>query len=66
MSAGRLLHSSEDLTPEQLQNSLFGDFDDLDELFMDSVLGVGAGSAFGVGIFFDEDDEDDEDKGDDE
>lgn len=48
VSAGRLLHSSEDLTPEQLQNRLFGDFDDLDELFMDSVLGVGAGAAFGA------------------
>ncbi len=46
VSAGRLLHSSEDLTPTQLQNRLFGDFDDLDELFMDSVLGVGAGAVF--------------------
>ena len=47
VSSGRLLSSSEDLTPEQLQNRLFGDFDDLDGLFMDSVLGVGAGAAFG-------------------
>lgn len=54
VSAGRLLHSSEDLTPDQLQNRLFGDFDDLDELFMDSILGVGAGAAFGTD-FGDED-----------
>jgi len=57
VSAGRLLHSSEDLTPEELQNRLFGDFDDLDELFMDSVLGVGAGAAFGLD---DEEEEEDE------
>lgn len=48
ISPGRLLHSSEDLTPEQLGNRLFGDFDDLDDLFMDSILGVGAGAFFGV------------------
>ena len=32
VSSGRLLHSSEDLTPEQLQNRLFGDFDDFDDV----------------------------------
>jgi len=57
VSAGRLLHSSEDLTPEELQNRLFGDFDDLDELFMDSVLGVGAGA-----VFFTEEEEEDDDE----
>lgn len=62
VSAGRLLHSSEDLTPEQLQNRLFGDIADLDELFMDSVLGVGSGALFGVGIaLFDDEDEEEED-----
>ena len=58
VSAGRLLHSSEDLTPAQLQNRLFGDFDDLDGLFMDSVLGVGSGALYGV--YFGEDDEEEE------
>ncbi len=60
ISAGRLLHSSEDLTPEQLGNRLFGDIDDLNELFMDDVLGVGAGAAFGVAFFDDEEEEEDE------
>jgi len=62
VSSGRLLHSSEDLTPEQLGNRLFGDFDDLDELFMDGILGVGASADFGLGLalFGDEEEEEDE------
>jgi len=47
VSSGRLLHSSEDLTPDQLASRLFGDFDDLDNLFVDGILGVGALSTFG-------------------
>lgn len=49
LAAGERMIDTGDLTPDQLASRMFGDFDDLDEGYLGSILGVGGGAVFGVG-----------------
>jgi hypothetical protein len=46
LSAGGRITSVDAMTPDELSAQMFGDFADLEDGLLDSILGVGAGAAF--------------------
>lgn len=47
IQSGVLLSPSSDLTPDELAARMFGDFDNLDDVYLDTLFGTGAAALYG-------------------